>query len=162
MKKLFLSILVAGLLLSGNAYAELVTLKKCYIINFKSSDGRKGNSYKSFEDSQRAVNSIDDELYTLDTVTETITRTTVWSQSTIDDNFDVYGTVLPKIYKEIYKIVDLSGNFVTATPPEKKGWVKEEKIDVDFDMAKVYFYMTSDMGAGYNTVSTTFQCTKQK
>ena len=70
--------------------------------------------------------------------------------------------ILPKIQKKTYKITDLGGNVATAIPTKKQDWVKEEKIDVDFENAKVYFYMTSDIGAGENTVSSTQQCTKQK
>ena len=161
MKKL-LGIVVLGLLLSGNAYAQLITLKKCYTVNFKSSDGRKAPTYKSFEDSQRINNDLDDQLYTLDTVTETITFTMVNSQIAIDEWFEVHKKILPKIIKETYKIIDLGGNVATAIPAKKQDWVKEEKIDVDFENAKVYFYMTSDIGAGENTVSSTQQCTKQK
>jgi len=161
MKKL-LGIIVLGLLLSGNAYAQLITLKKCYTINFKSSDGRKVATYKSFDDSQRSFNDLDDKLYTLDTVTETITFTMVNSQIAIDEHFEVYKKILPKIIKQNYKITDLGGNVATAVPIKKEPWVKDEKIDIDFENARVYFYMTSDLGTGEMTVSSTSQCTKQK
>ena len=161
MKKL-LGILVLGLLLSGNAQAQLITLKECYTISFKSSDGRKGNTYKSFKDSQKIINEVDDQLYTLDTVMETITHTYVWTDFRIDEWYKEYGTVLPKIQKEVFKIVDLGGNVASAEAITPNSFFKENRIDVDFEGAKVYSYMVADVGAGENTVSKTEQCKKQK
>ena len=161
MKKL-LGIIVLGLLLGGNAYAKLITLKKCYTTKFKSSDDRVIKIYKSFAEEQKIVNSMDDQLYTLDTESKTITYTIVWSENAIENHAKYYNGILPKIHKTIYKIIDLGGNFATAIPAEKDGWVKEEKINVDFENSKVYLYITSDLGAGMTTVSRTEQCQKQR
>ena len=161
MKKL-LGILAFSLILCGNAYSELLTLKKCHLINFKSSDGRKSPTFKSFKDSQKINNDLDDELYTLDTNAKTITHTIIWSQKAIDEHFEIHKTVLPKINKTIFKITDLGGNVATAVPKIKRPWFKEHKIDLDFKNAKVYTYVVGDLGAGEMTVTKTLKCTKQK
>ena len=48
MKKL-LGIVVLGLLLSGNAYAELITLTKCYILDLQETGGNEIYSYKNWK-----------------------------------------------------------------------------------------------------------------
>ena len=45
MQKLFLSILVLGFLLSGNAYAESITLDKCRDVDDKEMDYNKEKYY---------------------------------------------------------------------------------------------------------------------
>ena len=162
MKKL-LAIMVLSLLLSGYAYAELITLTKCYITDLKETDGNEIYSYKSWKQ-QTADKRIEFEnkLYTLDTVTEVITQTTVFKDSFIN-RMRESNQFLQKHSKVIFKIVDLGGNVATAEDINLGNTFKKNTIDVDFVSNKVYRYSEADFGSGrlYKT-STIEQCQKQK
>ena len=162
MKKL-LGIVVLGLLLSGNAYAELITLTKCYILDLQETDGNEIYSYKNWKQ-QTADKRIEFEnkLYTLDTVTEVITQTTVFKDSFIK-RMRESNQIMKKHSKVIFKIVDLGGNVATAEDTDLGNYFKKNTIDVDFVSNKVYRYSEADFGSGslFKT-STIEQCQRQK
>ena len=113
MKKL-LGIVVLGLLCCNVGFAELITLKKCYIIDFIQSDTDETYSFNSWEEQKASPRIFAEEnLFTLDTVVETITATTYFKNSYIKRMKEV-NIIQPKINKQIYKIVDLGGNVATA------------------------------------------------
>jgi hypothetical protein len=161
MKKL-LGIVVLGLMLSGNAYAQLITLTECYLISYKSSDDQKPPTFKSFKDFLNRTDDIENQLYTLDTVTETITKTWINTDSFLDEWYKEYNTVLEKITKTIFKITDLGGNVATAHIAKLGPADIKSKIDIDFESAKVYTYNISNLGGTERTVRYTEQCKKQK
>ena len=162
MKKL-LGIVVLGLLLSGNAYAELITLTKCYILDLQETGGNEIYSYKNWKQ-QTADKRIEFEnkLYTLDTVTEVITQTTVFKDSFIK-RMRESNQIMKKHSKVIFKIVDLGGNVATAEDTDLGNYFKKNTIDVDFVSNKVYRYSEADFGSGrlFKT-STIEQCQRQK
>ena len=165
MKKL-LGILVLGLLLSGNANAELITLTKCFVTKERFSGGglTKGETYKSFGNFVKK-NRIGREnvLYTLDTVTETITKTVVHKDKYIDDAFKNSSKVINKFYKSIYIITDLGGNVATANASNLKIPYTKDEITVDFVTNKVYTsWVFTDFGKGAGKRSFEEKCTRQK
>ena len=161
--KKLIGIVVLGLLLSGNAYAELVTLTKCYITDLQETNGNEIYSYKNWKE-QTADRRIEYEnkLYTLDTVTEVITETIVFKDSYIK-NMKKTNTIVKKFAKNIFKIVDLGGNVATAEDTNLGSYFKVNTIDVDFVSNKVYRYSEADFGSGSLYKSTSVQqCQRQK
>ena len=188
MKKL-LAILVLSLLLSSNAYAELITLNKCFLEKYvhvdKSSHTKKlvngvvktipkpstkteTYKFKSFREhySHPEFKHQENLLYTLDTVTEIITRTIVNSESYID-SFLKKGYIVDKYNKDQYSITDLGGNIASAAILNTKKHVLVDKIDVDFVSNKVFAtYKTSHKFKGgvssNTTTSKIYKCKRQK
>ena len=188
MKKL-LGIVVLGLLLGGNGYAELITLNKCFLEKYvyvdKSSHTKKlvngvvktipkpstkteTYKFKSFREhySHPEFKHQENLLYTLDMVTEIITRTIVNSDSYID-SFLKKGHVVDKYNKDQYSITDLGGNIASAEILNTKKNILVDKIDVDFVLNKVFAtYKTSyEFKGGVSsstTISKIYKCKRQK
>ena len=164
MKKL-LGIVVLGLLLSGNAYAELITLTKCFVAKERFSGGglTKGKTYKSFSNFVKINEARENVLYTLDTVTETITKTIVHKDKYIDDAFKNSSKVINKFYKSIYIITDLGGNVATGNAANLKFPYTKDEINVDFVTNKVYTnWVFEDFGKGAGKRSFEEKCARQK
>ena len=162
MKKL-LGIVVLGLFLSGNAYAELITLTKCYIIKYDDSDG-ENFSYRNWDEQTSAKTSaglyifdFENRLYTLDTVTEVITETRVMRDSYIYRQKKLNNLIVKKYRKIIFKVTDLGGNVATATDIDLGNYL-DHTVDVDFVANKVYTFRKSK----WSTTSSTQQCQRQK
>ena len=162
MKK-FLGIVVLGLLLSGNAYAELITLTKCYIVKYDDTDG-ENFSYRNFDEQTSAMTSaglyihnFENRLYTLDTVTEVITETRVIRDSYIYRQKELNNNIVKKYRKIIFKVTDLGGNVATAIDIDLGSYI-DHTIDVDFVANKVYTFRKDKWMA----TSTTQQCQRQK
>lgn len=162
MKKL-LGIVVFGLLLSNISNAELITLTKCYITEDQQNVPDKVYTYKNFKEQLADPRIIyENRLYTLDTVTEVITRTIVWKDSYIDRE-KKSGRILKKFSKIIFKIVDLGGNVASGVDIDLGSTWKEHTVDVDFVSNKVYGYSKADFGNGnIFERATTEQCKRQK
>ena len=165
MKKL-LAIVVLGMLWSNISYAELITLTKCFVAKERFSGGglTKGKTYKSFGNFVKK-NEIGREnvLYTLDTVTETITKTIVHKDKYIDDAFKNSSKVINKFYKSIYMITDLGGNVATANASNLKFPYTKDEINVDFVINKVYTsWVFTDFGKGAGKRSFEEKCSRQK
>ena len=159
-----LGIIALVLMLSGNAYAELITLTKCFVTKYRSSGGvTEGTSYKSFSNFVKINKARENVLYTLDTVTETITKTVVHKDKYIDDAFKKSGKVINKFYKQIYKITDLGGNVATANAVNLKFPYTKNEINVDFVNNKVYTnWVFEDFGKGVGRSSFEEKCGRQK
>ena len=188
MKKL-LTIVVLGLLLNGKAYAELITLTKCYIEKYVHLDKTSHTSkivngvvkrtpepstttttyrFNNFEEhySHPEFNHQENLLYTLDTVTEIITRTIINSDSYIE-NFLKKGVVVDKYSKDQYRINDLGGNVASAEILNKRKNIVVDKIDVDFVSNKVFAtlklsYNFEDGSTANTTSSRIYKCKRQK
>ena len=162
MKKL-IGILIVGLFLNGSAYAELITLTKCYITDLQETNGDEVYSFKNWKQQteDRRIE-YENKLYTLDTVTEVITQTTVFKDTHLKrmrEN-DIF---LKKHSKVIFKIIDLGGNVATAEDMDLGQWFKKNTVDVDFVSNKVYRYSEADWGSGVLYKSAiTEQCQRQK
>ena len=173
MKNLF-GIVVLGLLLSGSAYAELITLTKCYITSLSESGSDEAYTSKYEYNSWKEQNSdqpspgiyrvqYENRLYTLDTVTEVITSTIVNRDSYIKRMKKNNNLVVKKFDKIQFQIVDLGGNVATGESMDKCSFQTKHTIDVDFVSNVVYTYMKSDYGNGVkSTTSFTEKCQRQK
>ena len=134
MIKKLLGIIALSLLLSGNAYAELITLTKCYITDLQETNGNEIYSYKNWKE-QTADRRIEYEnkLYTLDTVTEVITETIVFKDSYIK-NMKKRNTIVKKFDKNItagakkvlsaIKSVNSKSSFGGTAPENTKKMIK--------------------------------------
>tara|TARA_A100001011_G_scaffold123182_1_gene130006 strand:- start:494 stop:1030 length:537 start_codon:yes stop_codon:yes gene_type:complete len=174
MKK-FLVILVTVLLWCNTSYAELITLTKCFpektITRYYTSylEPKSETSTQEFKNYKEwrifTKNRIENILYTLDTVEETITRTFVNSEEGIK-YWLKYDHLVEKFEKDIFKIIDLGGNVATAEAVEKKNNIKEYRIDVDFVSNKVYsnYMKLKEISKGYmkTNSSATYQCLRQE
>ena len=188
MKKL-LGIVVLGLFLSGNAYAELITLTKCYLEKYvhvdkvsyttklvngivkkiqKPSISTETYKFKNFKEhySHPEFKHHENLLYTLDTVTEIITRTVVNSESYIE-NFLKKGVVVDKYSKDQYSITDLGGNIASAEILKKGKNIDVDKIDVDFVSNKVFAtlkmsFKLQDGESSSMSLSKIYKCKRQK
>ena len=163
MKKL-LGIVVLGLLLCGNAYAELITLTNCYQFKDQSTvPGDKPLEFRNLKE-QTAHREIfyEDLLFTLDTVTEVVTSTMITKDSWIKSQLENNNYVWDKFAKATYKITDLGGNVATAEG-EPSLTVKSNKLDLDFVSNKVYRTIRFEYidGSKYSS-STIYQCKRQK
>ena len=159
MKKL-LSFIVLGLLWSNISYAELITLKDCY--QFKDQTTGKFDTYEFKNLKEQSMHkSIDYEnlLFTLDTVTETITQTQVLKDSYIESMYKNNNYLMEKHQKLIFRITDLGGNVATAIADTKSH--TENKIDVDFVSNKVFRLVKVNLVEKWTT-RTIFQCKKQR
>ena len=163
MKKL-LGIVVLSLLFSGNTFAELITLKDCY--QFKNSNTNpdiKSLEFKNLKE-QTAHNQIfyENLLFTLDTVTKTVTSTMVSKDSYIKMMLENNDYVWDKFAKKTYKITDLGGNVATAENNSNFS-VIQNKLDLDFVSNKVYRTLRTENIDGKKYSSTTiYQCKRQK
>ena len=159
MKKI-LGIVVLGLLFSGNTYAELITLKDCY--QFKDQTTGKFDTYEFKnlkEQSMHKSINYENLLFTLDTVTETITQTQVLKDSYIESMYKNNNYLMEKHQKLIFRITDLGGNVATAIADTKSH--TENKIDVDFVSNKVFRLVKVNLVEKWTT-RTIFQCKKQR
>jgi len=159
MKKL-LGIAILGLLWSNISYAELITLKDCY--QFKHQTTGKFDTYEFKNLKEQSMHkSIDYEnlLFTLDTVTETITQTQVLKDSYIESVYKNNNYLMEKHQKLIFRIIDLGGNVATAIADTKSH--TENKIDVDFVSNKVFRLVKVNLVEKWTT-RTIFQCKKQR
>ena len=166
--KTYFKILAIILVLSVNAKAELILLSKCYMSDFKSSDSKNEETYKSYTDWKDKGGKDNSVTYTLNTNSQTITKGYINSDEEIDKYFKTYKIILPKVQKIQFDIEDISGNFVTATTTVVKDVTFDEKIivsstgaltlqkvpkkdvtmdyKIDFDLvnARVYSYTIKD------------------
>ena len=169
MKKL-LAIIVLSLLLSGNVYAEIITLTKCYTIESNASkivDGIKKNSddwtdptFKNWDEQTkhpdfREYENIPDYeniLYSYDTVDKTITKTVIHTDAYLKHSAEE-GYVTDKFVKISFKITDLGGNILTATTADlvMGNYVQEHKIDIDLKTKKIYVSKIIKYGGTSNT-----------
>jgi hypothetical protein len=159
MKKL-LSFIVLGLLWSNISYAELITLKDCY--QFKDQTTGKFDTYEFKnlkEQSMHKLINYENLLFTLDTVTETITQTQVLKDSYIESMYKNNNYLMEKHQKLIFRITDLGGNVATAIADTKSH--TENKIDVDFVSNKVFRLVKVNLVEKW-TNRTIFQCKKQR
>ncbi|MDC0907346.1 hypothetical protein OAS12_01275 [Candidatus Pelagibacter ubique] len=158
MKKL-LSFIVLSLLWSNISYAELITLKDCY--QFKDQTTGKFDTYEFKnlkEQSMHKLINYENLLFTLDTVTETITQTQVLKDSYIESMYKNNNYLMEKHQKLIFRITDLGGNVATAIADTKSH--TENKIDVDFVSNKVFRLVKVNLVEKW-TNRTIFQCKKQ-
>lgn len=146
--KISFKILAIILVLSVNAKAELISLSECYMADFKSSDGKNEEVYKSYTDWKDKGGKVNGVTYTLNTNSQTITKGYINSDEEIDKYFKTYKIILPKIEKTIFKIENIGGNFITARPTKlkdiKSDKTLEFKIDFDLANARVYSYTIKD------------------
>ena len=152
-------IVVFTFLFNNISFAELITLTKCYITDRKATNKESELSFKSFK--QQIADSrtlYENKLYTLDTVTETITQTTVFKESFIERERKS-GRFIKKHSKIIFKIIDLGGNVATAEDINLGSFTKKNTIDVDFVSNKVYRYYEDNYGT---KISDTEKCKRQK
>ena len=159
MKKL-LSFIVLNLLWSNISYAELITLKDCY--QFKDQTTGKFDTYEFKnlkEQSMHKSINYENLLFTLDTVTETITQTQVLKDSYIESVYKNNNYLMEKHQKLIFRITDLGGNVATAIADTKSH--TENKIDVDFVSNKVFRLVKVNLVEKW-TNRTIFQCKKQR
>lgn len=159
MKKL-LSFIVLSLLWSNISYAELITLKDCY--QFKDQTTGKFDTYEFKnlkEQSMHKLINYENLLFTLDTVTETITQTQVLKDSYIESMYKNNNYLMEKHQKLIFRITDLGGNVATAIADTKSH--TENKIDVDFVSNKVFRLVKVNLVEKW-TNRTIFQCKKQR
>jgi len=159
MKKL-LSFIVLSLLWSNISYAELITLKDCY--QFKDQTTGKFDTYEFKnlkEQSMHKLINYENLLFTLDTVTETITQTQVLKDSYIESMYKNNNYLMEKHQKLIFRITDLGGNVATAIADTKSH--TENKIDVDFVSNKVFRLVKVNLVEKWTT-RTIFQCKKQR
>ena len=159
MKKL-LSFIVLSLLWSNISYAELITLKDCY--QFKDQTTGKFDTYEFKnlkEQSMHKSINYENLLFTLDTVTETITQTQVLKDSYIESMYKNNNYLMEKHQKLIFRITDLGGNVATAIADTKSH--TENKIDVDFVSNKVFRLVKVNLVEKW-TNRTIFQCKKQR
>ena len=144
--KIILKILAFIFLLNVNAHSELIYLTQCYVTDFKSSDGKiEKQVFKSFAENENKNTDKKIQTYTLNTDTESITKTLINSDQKILEYFDTYKILLPKVEKIQFDIQDISGNFVTATTTVVEDVTTDYKIDLDLQSAKVYSYIVKDL-----------------
>ena len=159
MKKL-LSIIILGLLWSNSSNAELITLKDCY--QFKDQTTGKFDTYEFKnlkEQSMHKFINYENLLFTLDTVTETITQTQILKDSYVESMYKNNNYLMEKHQKLIFRITDLGGNVATAIADTKSH--TENKIDVDFVSNKVFRLVKVNLVEKW-TDRTIFQCKKQR
>ena len=150
MKKL-LGIVVLGLLLGGNAFAEMITLTKCHTIESygsKSVGGVKKNpndwlspTFKNWDEQIRhpEFKQYENILYSLDTAAEIITATWVHTDAYLKYSAEVEDYIDDKFVKSKFIITDLGGNIVTATRDSSiKGMKSITEINIDFKTNKIY------------------------
>ena len=144
--KIILKILAFIFLLNVNAHSELIYLTQCYVTDFKSSDGKiEKKVFKSPAEDESKNTDKKDQTYTLNTDTETITKTLINSDQKMLEYFDTYKILLPKIEKIQFDIQNISGNFITARPAILTGTTVEYKIDLSLSNSKVYSYIVKDL-----------------
>ena len=144
--KIILKILAFIFLLNVNAHSELIYLTQCYVTDFKSSDGKiEKKVFKSPAEDESKNTDKKDQTYTLNTDTETITKTLINSDQKMLEYFDTYKILLPKVEKIQFDIQNISGNFITARPAILTGTTVEYKIDLSLSNSKVYSYIVKDL-----------------
>ena len=88
--KIILKILAFIFLLNVNAHSELIYLTQCYVTDFKSSDGKiEKKVFKSPAEDESKNTDKKDQTYTLNTDTETITKTLINSDQKMLEYFDI-------------------------------------------------------------------------
>ena len=103
MKKL-LGIVVMSLLLSGNAYADLIMFDKCYPVpNFKSYKTYKNSSESAFDEWSMEINLKKDK----------ITRTTIWKDEEVE-SFKKMGQNIKKINIRTLPILSSTSKYVVS------------------------------------------------
>ena len=103
MKKL-LGIVVMSLLLSGNAYADLIMFDKCYPVpNFKSYKTYKNSSESAFDEWSMEINLKKDK----------ITRTTIWKDEEVESGKKM-GLNIKKIDIETLPILSSTSKYVVS------------------------------------------------
>ena len=149
--KITFKILAIILVLSVNAKAGLISFSECYMADFKSSDGKSEEVYKSYNEWKDKSGKVTAKTYTLNTNSQTITKIYINSEEEINKYFKTYKIILPKIEKTIFKIEDVSGELITARPTklmniesDKTDKTLEYKIDLDLAKARVYSYTIKD------------------
>ena len=119
MKKLFSTILVLGLLLSGNAYASVIQLEKCY---HNKTDNTTDGAYISF---------FDNEEWSEKNYQESINTKMAIKRYVIAVGFNKLPNNISK--KEFNKYVDDLNNYFGTTTPQN-----EKKAEEFFDKHNLY------------------------
>ena len=83
MKKLFSTILVLGLLLSGNAYSEIIQYKECWVKKSKSLDHNFKKSEINYKDNNnyKEIADIEFERYSINVTTSSLVRTIKYTKA---------------------------------------------------------------------------------
>ena len=103
MKKI-LSIIFLGLLLSSNAYADLIMFDKCYPVpNFKSYKTYKNSSESAFDEWSMEINLKKDK----------ITRTTIWKDEEVENGKKMWLNI-KKIDIETLPILSSTSKYVVS------------------------------------------------
>ncbi len=108
MKKL-LWIVVLGLLLSGNVFAEIFNFNKCW-------DPKDYNSHKE----HKAESDFDEWYFEIDLINKKVTRTMIRKDSFIKSQKKNYGKTYNKVSLDTYKIQSFTKRFIEVSKDDLK------------------------------------------